>query len=96
MVQFDRSRLARMCQEHGISRLRVFGSAARGEERPDSDIDLIVDYTGRKGFFELVDIEDKLAEFFGRDVDLITERGLSPHMKKAVLASATVLFDAEP
>jgi predicted nucleotidyltransferase len=95
MVQFDRARLASMCREHGISRLRVFGSAARGEDRPDSDIDLIVDYIGRKGYFELVELEEELAKFFGREVDLVTERGLSPHMKEAVLASVTVLFDAE-
>jgi uncharacterized protein len=95
MVQVDRTRLARLCHEHGVSRLRIFGSAARGEERPDSDVDLIVDYAGRKGFFELIDLEGELAELLGREVDLVTERGLSPHMKDAVLASARVLFDAE-
>jgi predicted nucleotidyltransferase len=95
MVQFDRSRLARVCQKHDVVRLRIFGSAARGEERPDSDVDLIVDYRGRKGFFELIDLEDELAILFGRDVDLVTEAGLSPYMRDAVLSSAAVLFDAE-
>jgi predicted nucleotidyltransferase len=84
-----------MCQEYGVRRLRIFGSGARGEDRPDSDIDLIVDYDGRRGFFEFVELEDELAKLFGREVDLVTERGLSPHMKEAILASATVLFDAE-
>jgi predicted nucleotidyltransferase len=78
-----------------VRRLRIFGSGARGEDRPDSDIDLIVDYDGRRGFFEFVELEDELAKLFGREVDLVTERGLSPHMKEAILASATVLFDAE-
>lgn len=96
MVDFDRSRLARLCREHDVTRLRIFGSAARGEERADSDVDLIVDYRGRKGFFELIDLEDQLADLFGRAVDLVTERGLSPFMKESVLSSASVLFDAEP
>ena len=95
MVQFDRSRLARACQEHDVVRLRIFGSAARDEERPDSDVDLIVDYRGRKGFFRLIDLEDELGILFGRDVDLVTEAGLSPHMRDSVLSSAAMLFDAE-
>jgi len=95
MVQFDRSRLARLCQEHDVVRLRIFGSAARGEERPDSDVDLIVDYRGRKGFFELIGLEEELAMLFGRNVDLVTEAGLSPYMRDSVLSSASVLFDAE-
>jgi len=44
MVQFDENRLAEYCRKNGIVRLRMFGSAARGEERPDSDVDLIADF----------------------------------------------------
>lgn len=42
MVQLNRQRLATLCKEHKVGRLRIFGSAARGEERPDSDIDLLL------------------------------------------------------
>ena len=94
MVQFDGNRLAELCRNHGVIRLRIFGSAARGEERPDSDIDLIADFGEPVGFFGLIRFEDALAEFFGRSVDLVTEPGLSPFIREAVLASAAILFDA--
>ena len=94
MVNFDRNRLANLCQEHGAIRLRLFGSAARGEERPDSDIDIIVDFEGPVGFLKLIRFENALSEFFGRPVDLLTEPGLSPFIRDAVLASAAVIFDA--
>ncbi len=94
MVNFDRNRLATLCREHGATRLRLFGSAARGEERPDSDIDIIVDFERPVGFIELIRFENALAEFFGRSVDLVTEPGLSPFIRDSVLASAAIIFDA--
>ena len=94
MVNFDRNRLATLCREHGATRLRLFGSAARGEERPDSDIDIIVDFERPVGFIELIRFENALAEFFGRSVDLVTEPGLSPFIRDSVLASAATIFDA--
>ena len=94
MVQFDRNRLAELCEEYGVHRLRVFGSVARGEERPDSDVDLIADFSRRTGYFGVIRLERELAEVFGRSVDLVTEGGLSPYMRDDILASSRVIFDA--
>ena len=94
MVQFNREQLATLCKEHRVERLRVFGSAARGEERPDSDIDLLVDFADPVGFFELIELEEELSAFFGRAVDLLTERGLSPYFRESILSKTEVLFDA--
>jgi predicted nucleotidyltransferase len=94
MVQFNRERLETLCVEHKVQRLRIFGSAARGEERTESDIDLLVDFSTPVGFFELIELEEQLAEFFGRSVDLLTERGLSPYLRDSILSEAQVLFDA--
>ena len=94
MVNFDRTRLADLCQRHGVTRLRLFGSAVRGEEHPDSDIDIIVDFETPVGFLGLIRFENALSEFFGRRVDLVTEPGLSLFIRDSVLASASVIFDA--
>jgi predicted nucleotidyltransferase len=93
-MEFDPSALARLCREHDVVRLRIFGSAARGEEHPESDVDLIVDFRNTKGLLDLIRLERLLGEFFGRSVDLVTEPGLSPYMRDAVLASSSVIFDA--
>jgi predicted nucleotidyltransferase len=94
MVQFDRERLAEICQRHDVRRLRMFGSASRGEAGLHSDIDLLVDFASPKGFFELLRLEEELKAFFGRPVDVITEPGLSPYLREPILASASVIFDA--
>ncbi len=95
MVQFDEHRLAEFCRRHGIVRLRLFGSAARGDEGPESDVDLIADFGQPIGYFELIRAEDELSQFFGRPVDLLTEPAISRFMREAVLASAQVIFDSE-
>ena len=94
MVHFDSDGLARLCKEHGVRRLRIFGSAARGEERPDSDVDLIVEFDRPTGLIELLRFERLLSDFFARPVDLVTEPGLDPFIREAVVLSAAVLFDA--
>jgi hypothetical protein len=94
MVQFDPQRLADICRRHDVARMRVFGSASRGEAGPDSDIDFLVDFAAPKGFFELIRLEDELEAFFGRPVDVVTEPGLSPYLREPILASASVIFDA--
>ena len=93
MVRIDSTRLAELCREHGVKRLRIFGSAARGQERPESDVDLIVDFESPTGFFGLIRFEEALSGLFGRPVDLVTEPGLSPYLRDVILSSAAVLFD---
>ena len=93
MVQFDAKKLAEICRRNDVVRVRMFGSASRGEERPESDIDLIVDFHTPKGFFEVIRLEDELKAFFGRRVDVVTEPGLSPPLRRSVLSAATVIFD---
>lgn len=94
MVQYDAAQLAARCRRNGIRRLRLFGSAAREDDRPDSDVDLIADFDRPIGYFELIRAENDLAAFFGRPVDLLTEPAISPHMRDNVLKSARVIFDS--
>ena len=94
MVDFDHNALGELCRDNGVRRLRIFGSSARGEERPDSDVDLIVDFERPAGFVELVRLERLLGELFGRPVDLTTEPGLDKYIRDSVIASASVLYDA--
>ena len=94
MITYDRNRLAEICRRHEVLQLRIFGSAARGELRANSDVDLLVDFASPKGFFELLRLEDELKALFGRPVDVLTEQGLSPQLRQPILTSASVIFDA--
>ena len=76
----DTPALRNLCKTHGISRLRVFGSVARGEAGPQSDLDLIADFSLPVSLFDLISIERELSELVGLRVDLLTEGAISPYI----------------
>jgi predicted nucleotidyltransferase len=87
-----RSQILEIAAKHGAFNVRVFGSVARGEETPESDIDFLIDYDRSKitPWFPgglLMDLQDLL----GRKVDVLTERGISPLIRERVLAEAKPL-----
>ena len=76
---------------YGARNVRLFGSVARGEAGPNSDVDFLIDLTDGRTLFDLVDLEDRWAQIIHRPVDVVTERGMSRHMKPRVLAEAVNL-----
>ena len=86
--------LAPICRRHGIRRLSVFGSVRAGTARPDSDVDLLVEFEpGRlPGLLGISAIEIELGEMLGKKVDLRTAADLSPHFRDGVLGKAQVAY----
>jgi predicted nucleotidyltransferase len=75
----------------GVRNIRVFGSLARGDHRPDSDLDLLVDYVPGQGGFAFVRFCEGVEELLQRDVDVVTARSLHPIIRERVLAEALPL-----
>lgn len=77
------------CRCYGARRIRVFGSVARGDELPDSDIDFLVDLPrGYDLFAQRLPLQQRLSEITGRQLDVIPEHELSQHIRAAVLREA--------
>ena len=96
-LSVDQEALARLCQHHHIVRLSLFGSVLKGSDRPDSDIDLLVEFEpdAVPGLLGLAAIEAELAALLGgRRVDLRTAEDLSPHFRAEVTSSAKVQYAA--
>jgi predicted nucleotidyltransferase len=72
----------------GVKSLALFGSAARGEIGPESDIDLLVEFSIPVGLFEFVRLKLVLEQILGREVDLVTPDALRPLMKDDILSEA--------
>lgn len=94
-MRIDRSRLREVCERYGVASLEVFGSVARGEERQDSDIDLLFTLKpGRRLGFSLFDLEDELSAVLGRPVDLVRRSSINTYIRDQVLAEARPLYAA--
>ena len=82
-----------ICEQNDIACLGVFGSHARGEATPESDVDLLVRFARRKSLLTIVRIERQFAERLGRPVDLVTEASLSPYLRERVKAEVESLYE---
>jgi uncharacterized protein len=78
----------------GIRHAAVFGSIARGENRPDSDLDIVieVDPEARMTVFDYVGLKEYIAGLFDGPVDVVSRAGLKPHVRSAVTADAIYAF----
>ena len=96
MCQLDRLRqlkdeILAIARKHNAGRVYVFGSCARKEETPASDVDLLVDFNQNATLFDQVDIQDEMHSLLNCKVDVVSRRGLHPYIKRRVLAEAVEL-----
>ena len=98
LLKLDGDKLGQFCRDNRIVRLSIFGSAVGEGLRPDSDIDVLVDFEEPVGFFELCRIEEEMAGalFGGRKVDLVTRGALCRHIRESVLEAARTVYEREP
>ncbi len=91
IIEERKAEVLRAAAEHGVRRIRIFGSGARGDERPDSDVDFLVEAgTETSPWFPAGLILD-LEKLLGRRVDVVTEKGLHPLLRERVLREAVPL-----
>ncbi|TAL60293.1 MAG: hypothetical protein EPN85_07505 [Bacteroidetes bacterium] len=78
---------------YGVKRIRVFGSRARGTNKEESDLDLLVEFSRSLSLIKLIKIERELSEQIGIHVDLLTEGAISPLLKDKVNSEAVTIFE---
>lgn len=94
-IPVDKAKITAFCQKHHIKRLALFGSVLRPDFRPDSDVDVLVEFEqgAAPGLFGIARMERELSALFGgRQVDLRTPEDLSRYFRQSVLAEAEVQY----
>ncbi|MBN1900082.1 nucleotidyltransferase family protein [Candidatus Sumerlaeota bacterium] len=91
---FNSKMLRDLCRRNDISELSLFGSYARGEEREDSDIDLLVRFSKPKSLLSVIAIQRQISEILGRPVDLITEPAISPYLRDRIMKELRMVYNA--
>lgn len=95
-VEVREERLAELCRQYSVQELSLFGSMARGDNRPDSDIDILVVFQPNApiGLIEYAGLMEDLSELMGRKVDLVSKKYLKPLIRDEVLQDARLLYAA--
>lgn len=94
-LNIEEATLARFCERHHIRRLALFGSRLKGTARPDSDVDLLVEFDRNAipTLFDMAEMEHELSDLLGgQSVDLRTEQDLSRYFRDEVLRTAEVQY----
>jgi predicted nucleotidyltransferase len=86
-----KAEILRRAELHGCRNVRIFGSVATGENRPDSDVDFLVDLDQGRGLLDLGGLLSDLHDLLGVDVDLVETGGIHPYIRDRVLAEAVLL-----
>ncbi len=93
MIPYDNSKLESLCREYHVQRLAVFGSVARGEDTPGSDLDMLVEFEpGRTPGLAYFNLQEELSYLFGQTVDLNTAAFLSRYFRDQVVREAKPLY----
>jgi len=90
---FDTNRLIDVCRNNAVTSVGVFGSMARGESTPQSDIDLLVEFGDRKSLLDLVRLERELSAALGHKVDLLTRDAVNPYLRERVLGEVQMIYE---
>jgi len=87
-----KSKIIPVLQQHDVIHAAIFGSFARGEEKEDSDLDILVEFGEGKSLLDLVGLKLELEEFLGRKIDVVTYNALHPEIKEKVLEEQVAII----
>jgi len=99
-IKVPKTKITEFCKRWNVSEFAIFGSALRADFRPDSDVDVLVSFAPQAHvtLFDMVHMQDELKAIFGREVDLVSKRGVETsrsHLRrKNILESAQVIHVA--
>lgn len=91
LIKEKRGKILEITARHGATKVRIFGSAARGKTKPGSDIDLLIELQAGRSLLDIVAIKQDLEDLLNCKVDVVTEGALSPYIKDEVLQQAVSL-----
>ena len=90
-IRAQRAKILQLANLHGVRRIRLFGSVARGEAGPESDLDVLADFEPGRSLLDQVGFEQDLEDLLKCPVEVVAEGGVSPYLEEQILREALPL-----
>jgi uncharacterized protein len=94
-LPFDVNQLIKICRSAGVLQIGIFGSMARGDWNAESDIDVLIKLPESVGLLKFIQLKTQLSDALGRNVDLVTEGGISPYLYEAIMREMIFIYNQE-
>lgn len=94
LLQKHKAEILEIAKRRGVERIRVFGSVARGEDTPESDIDLLVKMADGRSYFDLCGFAQETEDMIHKSVDVVSENGIHPLMRSEILSVVRPFYNA--
>jgi predicted nucleotidyltransferase len=91
LLEQERERIERIARRFGARNVRVFGSRARGDASPASDVDLLVEMEPERSLLDLIGLEQELRGVLGVEIDVLTPDSISPYLRDQIEREAVPL-----
>lgn len=85
-IEKIKPKILKILKKYNVARAGIFGSYARGEEKKDSDLDILIEVNGRKfSLIDLISLEMELKKAIKKKIDLLTYKGISPYLRDSII-----------
>jgi len=92
-ITIDQNRIDKVCNEQNIVYLGLFGSQSRGDNRRNSDVDLLVDFKETKSYFQLAKVQEELENIFQKKIDLVLKNNIKDILKQNIFKDLKTLYE---
>ena len=92
-ITINQNQIDNLCHKQNVAYLGLFGSQSRGEERIDSDVDLLIDFNETKSYFQMAKVQEELENIFKKKIDLVLKDNIKDILKNIIFKDLKTLYE---
>jgi len=92
-ISINQNQIDSLCNKQNIAYLGLFGSQSRGDERVDSDVDLLIDFNETKSYFQIAKVQEELENIFQKKIDLVLRSNIKEVLKTNIFKDLKTLYE---
>lgn len=92
-ILIDKNQISQICDRQNITYLGLFGSQSRGDANINSDVDMLIDFSETKSYFQLARVQEELEDIFKKRIDIVLKSNIKKALKKSIFRDLKTLYE---